>query len=296
MKSFRKSISALLIIIMILSISMTAFAGFIDTIPQWASKEITYFAEKEILKGYPDGSFKPGNKVTRAEIYTIINKVMGYTQETKVNFSDVREDHWFYPEVQKGVKEGYITSKLGGKLEPNTAATREEVATIIGITFNLPKNKSDSAKKFTDQNKISEKAKGYISILKDGGYISGYPDGSFKPDGSITRAEVSKMVNNITGDIVNKPSVVSKDIEGNILVNSDGVTLKDMVVSGNIYLSKGVGKGTLYLSNVTVKGQVINLSDQGKVSIDETPVKSIKIISENNARKLLKAKEVFNFQ
>lgn len=273
MKNARKSISILLVLTIVLSINISVFADFIDTNTHWANKEIGYLAEKEILNGYPNGTFKPQNNVTRAEVYKIINTLMGYTEESNVSFLDVKKGDWFYQDVARGVKAGYINANIDMDLKPNIPATRQEVARIIGIAFGLSKYESNSAKSFLDEKMISEHIKGYISILKDKGYIAGYPDGNFRPDGLITRAEVSKMIKNISGEILIKPGTLSKDIEGNLLIATDGVILKNMTIRGDIYLTQKLGSGSLVLNNVIVEGNIIDRNDAvGSVKLDEKSV------------------------
>lgn len=77
MKGLREAVSFLLTFTIVLSTGITAFAELNDISTHWANKEISYFVDKGILNGYPDGTFKPENYVTKAEIYKIINKVMG---------------------------------------------------------------------------------------------------------------------------------------------------------------------------------------------------------------------------
>lgn len=199
-----KVVSFLLTFTIVLSVGITAFAELIDISTHWANKEISHFVEKGILNGYPDGTFKPQNFVTKAEIYKIINKVMGYTEVAEVNFLDVKEADWFYQDVAKGLKVGYITAKPGGNLVPKAPITRGEVASIIGISFGLFKDGPSSTKTFLDEYEIAPEAKEFVSILRDKGYISGYPDGTFKPDGFITRAEVAKIINNISRNPITK--------------------------------------------------------------------------------------------
>lgn len=62
----------------------------------WAKNAIVYMNNKGLVNGYEDGSFKPSNNITRAEFYSIINKLAGYTQEEAISFSDVKESNWYY--------------------------------------------------------------------------------------------------------------------------------------------------------------------------------------------------------
>lgn len=300
MIKIKRILSTFLVVLMIISVLpfgiFAVKANDYDT--SWAKTEINYMEEKGILSGYPDGTFRPGNNMTKAEFYKVINGLMGFTNKSKVNFIDVKPTHWFYREVAKGLAAKYLSNSV--KLEPNSKINREEVARIIGFVFGIEKDLA-AAKEFTDYDALSEASRGVIGGLKKNGFISGYPDGTFRPKSEITRAEVVKMLNNITGEIVNIASTVSKDIKANLLVNTGDVVLKDMVIEGNLYLTEGIGKGDVTLDNVEVKGElaikggganfiIINNSKINRVTVDK-PIRLLKVEFQNTV-----VEEVVNLQ
>jgi len=242
--------------ILILASSMVAFCQNSDVEKHWAKNEINYIKEKKIVQGYTDGSFKPNNQITKAEFYKIINGLMGYSDTTNISFSDVNEKDWFYKEVAKGVNAGYILEKEGTKLNPNSYITREEVARIIGTSFGLDSSDEKIAEGFTDGQGISKEAKGYVSSLKKKKYIQGYEDGTFRPENTITRAEVVKMLYNISGQIVNTSGTINQNAANNVIVNTSNVVLKDIVINGDLYLVEGITEGNIVLDNVVVKGDI----------------------------------------
>ncbi len=288
----KKIISLIIILLMVLSTSALSFAQESDIANHWAKGELTYLNSKGVLEGYPDGTFKPNNNVLKSEVYAIVNRVIGYTETAEIDFSDLKESDWYYNEVAKGVRAGYITEKQGNSISANVPATRQEVAKIIGIAFGLPGDVSNSANYFLDGYEIDPLAKGYISILKDRGYISGFPDGTFGPNKLITRAEIAKMINNICGGIINSAGTISKEVEGNLLVNTADVILKDMTIKGDLYLTEGIGEGDVTLDNVVVEGEVhvrgggensIKIKDStlGKITVSKVDG-SIRVVIEGN--------------
>ncbi len=125
----------------------------------------------------------------------------------------------------------------------------------MGMVFDLDETKSKSANNFADSSKIGgDWAKGYVSILKDKGYISGYSDKTFRPTNPITRAEAVKIITNASGNIINLAGEYSDDAAGNVLVNTSDVELKDMEIKGDLYLVEGIGEGDVILDNVVVEG------------------------------------------
>lgn len=194
MRQKNKVLSLIIVLTMLLSTALTAFAQISDIDNHWAREEIGYMLDKGILKGYPDGTFKPNNNISKSEFYTVINGLMGYVEMADVGFKDVESTDWFYKEVAKGIKAGYLLD--GEFLNPNDFITREEVARIIGFSFKLKEN-SQPASFFKDYILMSSSTIGFIGALKEKGYIAGFPDGNFGPQNNITRAEVVKMLYNI---------------------------------------------------------------------------------------------------
>lgn len=242
-----------IVILLVVSSSTIAFGQLVDYENSWAKNEIDYMREKGIIVGYPDGTFRPTNNMSKSEFYKVINGLMGYTEKAEVEFKDVTTADWYYEEVQKGVNAKYILSSE--TLNARDNITREEVARILSVVFCVEKDEA-AAEEFTDNALFSEELKGVIGGLKKNGFVNGLPDGSFNPKGEITRAEVVKMLHNISGEIVNVAGTVSKDVKTNLVVNTADVVLKDMTVEGNLYLTEGIGEGDVTLDNVVVKGQL----------------------------------------
>ena len=251
----KKIVAVLLAFTMVLSLGSFVFGEESDIADHWAKEEIEYLMSKDVVSGYPDGSFKPDKQITRAEFVKMINYIFGYSEKNSVSFTDVGEGDWFYDEIGKAVKAGYISGYDDGTMKPNNPITRQEVSKVMGMVFDLNESE-ESAGDFVDADRIGDWARGYVGILKDKGYISGYPDGTFKPGNSITRAESVKIVVNASGLIINAEGEYSEDAAGNVLVNISDVVLKDMEIAGDLYLVEGIGDGTVTLDNVTVEGEV----------------------------------------
>lgn len=256
MKKSKRSISFFLALILIISNTTIVFAKSNDYSNHWAKEEIQYLMGKDIVSGYSDGNFKPDQSVTRAEFFKIINNVFGYSQKESIEFKDVGKGDWYYEDIRKALAAGYASGYSDGTMKPNRPITRQEASKIISIAYGLDDKKSKSADNFTDKKEIEDWGKEYIGILKDRGYISGYADGTFRPNAKITRAELSKIITNASGNIINTQGEYSNSVNGNVLINTPNVKLKDMHIKGDLYLAEGIKEGDISLDNVIVDGEI----------------------------------------
>lgn len=242
----------------------------------WAQAEMDYLLSKGIISGYPDGRLKPDDYITRAEFVRIINNVIGSYGEAEISFKDVDKKDWFYDEVAKAVKSGYVEGYGNNIFRPNSPITRQEVAKIIVTIFGLEGDVLSNNNRFVDQSKISSWAREYVSILKGKGYISGYADGTFRPTAPITRAESMKIITNVSGEIINLEGEYSGIVANNLLVNVSDVELKDMHIKGDLFLLEGIGNGDVILDNITVDGTIyITGGGLGSVLIRNSTIKKI---------------------
>lgn len=208
----RKFISLLLAMILILSLGVTSFAQISDLENHWAKEAINYLVEKGVLIGYPDGTFRPDNPMSKAEFYKVINELLGFDEKGEVTYLDVFPKDWFYDHIARALAAGYISPATF--LSPNENITREEVARIIGVVYKIG-HTSTSATIFSDSSLIPKEILGYIGTMVDKGILNGYPDGSFRPGANITRAEVVTIINNVSkilNDIVQE-SVDKSELE-----------------------------------------------------------------------------------
>ena len=219
----------------------------------WAANAIDEWKNKGIISGYEDGTFKPKQSITRAELATILVKVFGLTDKTGAKtFSDVPANAWFADTVAKVSAAGIMYTE-GDSFGPNIPATREEAAYALAKAYKLS---GGSDKEFKDNASISSWSQDEIAALVAGGYISGRPDGTFAPKDQLTRADLVAMVDKITGELYNVAGTYSQDVASNVVISTKDVVLKDMTITGNLYIAQGVGDGDVTLENVEVTGEV----------------------------------------
>jgi hypothetical protein len=201
MKKSKGIVALMIVTVMMLTamIPLQAFAAakLSDVAGSWAEKEITAWVDQGFINGYPDGTFKPNNNITRAEFVVLINRVFKFSETAAVTFKDVKDTDWFSKDVAKAEKAGYLSElKATGSFVLNGNITGQEVAAIIYKLKSLTKDENEAGK-FTDAEKISDYFMGYIGAVKKAGYMQSYPDGSFGPEKNLTRAEALVSLNNI---------------------------------------------------------------------------------------------------
>ncbi|NLF80416.1 MAG: S-layer homology domain-containing protein, partial [Clostridia bacterium] len=150
--------------------------------------------------GRADGLVHPGAQITRAEVATIYFRMLtdtartGYWSQTS-EFSDVAAKDWFNNAVCTMTNGNVLTGYPSGTFAPNAPITRAEFATIAVRFFDGEYQGSTNL--FSD---ISVHwAKDYINRAAELGLVSGYGNGTFRPDQYITRAEAVKIINTILG-------------------------------------------------------------------------------------------------
>ena len=181
----KKILSLLLAMLMLTSVAFAAtFTDFDES--HWAYVYVDELVANGVVNGYEDGSYRPEANVTRAELAKLLSLQFG--ESTEKSYSDVLEGDWFYDYVT--VSGSYFLAE--GTFNPNTPATREEVAYAIYMAKNL--NLATAPATFTDAAEIASVYQNAVAAVAQQGIITGYPDGSFGPKNNITRAEVATVL------------------------------------------------------------------------------------------------------
>ena len=241
--------------------------------------------ELGLLQGDADGDLRPGDPITRAEFVTIINRAFGYRSAGGHPFRDVPGTAWYAEDVDIGYTEGYITGTSPTAFSPNLSITREEAAFILAKNLMMEPAVGENTS-FADGRSISTWSRGMVSAAAENNLISGYPDGTFRPQKSITRGEAAVILLNAVGTPVSRPGTTTLgDVWGNVTITSSGVTLKDTVVAGNLYVTAGVELGDVVLENVKVLGDIVvsggGVSEAGEDSVILRNVDAPKLVVDN---------------
>lgn len=167
-----------------------------DYVGHWAEDVIQKWLDMGYVTGYPDGTFRPEDYITRAEFVTLVNKAFGFEETAQITFTDVKEESWYYAEVQKAYREGEIIGVSKTLFAPENNITREQAAIIMVRLLDL-EGSSRGAGVFSDSGQISSWAREYVGAAADHGLLKGYEDNTFRPQNNIKRAEAVALLDRI---------------------------------------------------------------------------------------------------
>lgn len=162
----------------------------------WAENIIDKWLSMGYVSGYPDGSFRPEDFITRAEFVKIVNTAFGFKDTAEISFTDVKKENWYYEEIQKSYKEGEIIGISETEFAPDDYITREQAAIIMSRLRDLEGNVT-GADGFYDCGQISGWAIGYVGAVAEHNLIKGYEDNTFRPQNNIKRSEAVVLLDRV---------------------------------------------------------------------------------------------------
>lgn len=217
----------------------------------WYATAVNYLAKEKIIGGREDGGFHPNDTITRAELIRLLAAVSKRDCETESyllkNYKDVNQNGWYAPYLSWALQEKLVGGTGTNTFSPDAPIDREQLALILyrfhrhvmGYRF---EQGDDSL--FTDTAKISSWAKKAALACADGGLLSGFEDGTFRPKNRATRAEAAQILYNYLRTYFNSLKGISNkqlryimhgggDIEGEYAVSNSLNAINESVRRGN---------------------------------------------------------------
>lgn len=299
-RTFNRLLAILLTVAMLMPV--TAFAdsssstgvdsgagSISDVKGHWAEQTIAEWQRKGLVHGYGDGVFKPNQAITRAEFVALINNVFQFSAMNEISFADISSGDPYYSEIQKAVSSGYLSGYEDGTIRPSALITRQEAAVVLAKAFELKLTASDSVQ-LQDAGELPAWSKAAVAALLNEGYVSGYPDHTFRGSNSMTRAEAVVMLSKLSGEVFNQTGSYSSGNYQNAVVNRSGVVLKDATIRGHLYLTEGIAEGDVTLDNVKVQGNVyVHGGGEDTITFTDSEIRQI-IVNKRNGQIRLAAK------
>ena len=148
-------------------------------------------AEESIVSGYPDGTFKPNNNVTRGEFVSMVTRMLGVdtSSYTTTTFSDVPADYFGLKAIAYCSEAGIISGVGNGKFNPNAPITRQDAAVVVAKALKLSLTASTTS--FADDAKVSSYAKKYVAACAKAELIKGVGGNNYSPLANIKRCDAA---------------------------------------------------------------------------------------------------------
>lgn len=163
----------------------------------WESDAVNDLSKKDIVSGFPDGTFHSNDAVTREQLVKMLAEAFDLKGTGSTNFTDVENGRWSASYISAAVANGIVKGTGDGTFFPEDNVTRQDAAVML---YNLCGVKGISLTEETvptDSGSISEYAKKSVCRLLSAGIVSGFSDGSFHPNEALTRAQAAKMIYNL---------------------------------------------------------------------------------------------------
>ena len=206
-----KLLKSLLLLMLCLSILSTcAFATTFSDVTndyEWAASSIQKLSEQNIVNGYPDGTFRPEQNITRAEFAKLITMMFAPSEE--VVYEDVSEQDWYYDYVSKSGRYFLFENTFS----PNNNITRQEVAYALYIALEYTDAPMDRSIPFSDLEQVNDEYLPAVKTLAREGLLNGYPDGSFGPEKEITRAEIVTVLDRASNRQTTEEDAVTEEVK-----------------------------------------------------------------------------------
>lgn len=241
-----------------------AGAVYQDAQDHWAEAAIEVWSGHGVVQG-DNGSFRPNDSITRAEMAAILVRLLGLTETDGTSFMDVAPDAWYADAIAKCAAAGIMKGD-NGMARPNDPISRQEAMVMLGRALGI-QEANRSEKTYLDGELVSDWAAGYVNALTNRGIVDGVGGGRLAPLSEINRASVVTILNNAITDYVNQPGQT-------VTVSGDGITVvaaADVTVTGatagDILIAAGAASGSVKLDGLKAEGSVVVTAPAASVTI-----------------------------
>lgn len=223
----------------------------------WAQEYMDKLVSWGVMRGDIDGNLEPERDITRAEFVAMVNRAYGYDQTGLTPFIDVESTAWYADDISIAYNVGYFEGISPRMAYPDGNLTREQAVILLARNMMMDSS-SGEVLGFSDSRDFSDWSRDRVQAAVETGLIGGYPDGTFRPQKNITRGEVAAMLVNAIGvPIQESGDYALGNVYGNATISTSGVSLRNTVIAGDLYLTGGIGLGDVLLENVTVLGKIV---------------------------------------
>lgn len=227
-KKFYLMLMLSLVISLFFSAQVHASVALTDIQNHWAATPIKNLGDRGIINGYPDGTFKPDQAITRAELAKMVGKAIGYQPVNESKLPDI-DGHWAASYMNALAEKKVMNSFNDGNFQPERTVNRAQLTTFIARILNLAKPEEkfgqDWSASFVDVPN-DHWAFRYIEISNKFGLLPPEYKTQFHPDQAVTRAEAAWMIQALNGLEISKGKISQID-SGSGLMNIQKTSGKD---------------------------------------------------------------------
>lgn len=250
---------------------------------EWAAAYIGKMKSKQVLSGYPDGTFQPNAPVKRVEAITAAVRLMGLeaeakavSTETKLNFKDASDvESWAVGYVKVALEQG-LFDEMADQVQPEKPASRLWIASLLVKALGLQDEalaRMNEAPTFEDATSIPAGSAGYVNVAVEEGIVSGYPDGTFQPHKNVSRAELAALLDRTNIGLLEQEGALTVSgvveqvafadsvtdavyAEGTLTIRTFQGNVQSYVLAADLPVTEGNG---FILADQLVTGDVVSL-------------------------------------
>lgn len=179
----------------------------------WAREYIAELAAMEVIRGFPNNSFRPNAPVTRAELAALLQKVFVKSKiREAINFKDVPQKYWAYEAIRETYEMGFFTILNSKNFNPNQKLNRLDVLITLakGLNYKFTGSTENILSVYSDASSIRSEHRNFIAALTENGVITNYPHKKLLNSKKVaTRADVCALLYRAmvsTGEVPDLPT------------------------------------------------------------------------------------------
>lgn len=268
------------------ALSIMATSAQAATFPDMPSGKMGVAIENAVanglISGFNDGTVKPYDPITRAQMATIITRAFGTIDNAEANFGDVPADAWYKDAVEKAVFMGAFQGDEKGNFKPNNNITFQETYTVLarvfqyetrsqinmeGLRRDVPYVDEKALDKFSDADTVADWAKEYaIALVSNAGYTG--IDGKLQGKTAITRGQFAMIMDELVSLYIDEAGTYTQGFgTGAVVVRANDVTIDGIETNRNIVIGYAAEKN-INLKNVNSKATIAVYGGRDRTPVD----------------------------
>jgi uncharacterized repeat protein (TIGR02543 family) len=246
----------------------------------WAGTAIQTWSNYGVIQGYA-GQFRPADNITRAELATVLDRLLGLREMGQNQFADL-DENWYTDAMLRCVAVGILKGD-GSRIRPNDPITRQEAMVMLGRALAIAEQGS-STSSFVDKEEVADWALGFVNALTERQIVNGVGQNRLAPKDTIDRASVVTILDKAISIYVKRAGTTVAGSTGNgsgiVLIAGDNTTLTG-AFSGDILVAQGAG--AFNLSEATASGSISILGAGVSVAVSgESHIAQVRVLNQAN--------------